>query len=78
MVISPRHFELFRFACFLCQYTDHIAIPDFTAGAMENWGLITYREALLYNSMSTANDRSWTAAVTSHELAHMVSNWTLG
>ncbi|XP_076438167.1 uncharacterized protein LOC143277263 isoform X2 [Babylonia areolata] len=50
---------------------DHIAIPDFNAGAMENWGLITYRERLLYNAMSTASDRSWVAEVPSHELAHM-------
>ena len=53
---------------------DQIAIPDFAAGAMENWGLITYREtALLYNSnFSTTADKQYVARVIAHELAHMV------
>ncbi|XP_041643447.1 aminopeptidase Ey-like isoform X2 [Cheilinus undulatus] len=53
--------------------SDQIALPDFSAGAMENWGLITYREtALLYNSNVSSNgDKEWVATVISHELAHM-------
>ncbi|XP_067104988.1 aminopeptidase N-like [Osmerus mordax] len=53
--------------------SDQIALPDFSAGAMENWGLITYREtALLYNpTMSSNGDKEWVATVISHELAHM-------
>ncbi|XP_072236216.1 aminopeptidase Ey-like [Leuresthes tenuis] len=53
--------------------SDQIALPDFSAGAMENWGLITYREtALLYNSLVSSNgDKEWVATVISHELAHM-------
>lgn len=50
-----------------------IAVPDFRAGAMENWGLITYRESnLLYDEQtsSSANQQS-VAAVIGHELAHM-------
>ena len=49
-----------------------IAIPDFAAGAMENWGLITYREtALLYKDGVSANsNKQRIAMVVSHELAH--------
>jgi glutamyl aminopeptidase len=52
--------------------SDHIAIPDFSAGAMENWGLITYlMRSLLYNPKeSSASDKQWVALVVAHELAH--------
>ncbi|XP_065906392.1 glutamyl aminopeptidase-like isoform X2 [Dysidea avara] len=51
---------------------DLFAIPDFAAGAMENWGLITYREtALLYDPESTSSaDKQWVGVVIAHELAH--------
>ena len=51
---------------------DHIALPDFDVGAMENWGLITYRESAL---LTDSNNRSipseqYVANVISHELSH--------
>ncbi|TRY69463.1 hypothetical protein TCAL_04682 [Tigriopus californicus] len=51
---------------------DMIAIPDFSAGAMENWGLITYRETtLLYKrGVSPRSAKQRIALVVSHELAH--------
>ncbi|KAK9884518.1 hypothetical protein WA026_007361 [Henosepilachna vigintioctopunctata] len=51
---------------------DMVAIPDFSAGAMENWGLITYRETtLLYDKEgSTTENRYRVASVIAHELAH--------
>lgn len=51
-----------------------IAIPDFSSGAMENWGLITYREtALLFNEgVSSEGNKQRVATVVSHELAHQV------
>lgn len=51
---------------------DHLAIPDFAAGAMENWGAITYREtALLVDpENSSAGTREVVAAIISHEMAH--------
>ncbi|XP_055705019.1 aminopeptidase N-like [Phlebotomus papatasi] len=51
---------------------DMIAIPDFGAGAMENFGLITYREtALLFQpNISSASSQHRVASVIAHELAH--------
>lgn len=56
---------------------DLIAIPDFAAGAMENWGLITYREtSILYDPIETsAIAHQWVAIVIAHELAHQVSSF---
>ena len=49
----------------------HIALPDFSSGAMENWGLVTYREVyLLVDENSTAQSRQTVALVVAHELAH--------
>lgn len=51
---------------------DLIAIPDFAAGAMENWGLVTYRERLLLvdPDNSPAASKQLVALVVGHELAH--------
>ncbi|CAH2300766.1 glutamyl aminopeptidase [Pelobates cultripes] len=51
---------------------DQIAIPDFGTGAMENWGLITYRETnLLYDpNESATTNKQRVAAVIAHELTH--------
>lgn len=55
---------------------DKIAIPDFGTGAMENWGLITYRETnLLYDEKeSSSYNKQRVASVIAHELVHQVPN----
>ncbi|MBI2639868.1 MAG: M1 family metallopeptidase [Candidatus Sungbacteria bacterium] len=58
---------------------DMVALPDFAAGAMENWGLVTYREtALLIDPVkSSASAKQLVAKVVGHELAHMwFGDWT--
>ena len=52
--------------------SDHVALPDFSSGAMENWGLITYREvALLADPATTGiSSKQYIATVIAHELAH--------
>ncbi|MBN1601783.1 MAG: M1 family metallopeptidase [Chitinispirillaceae bacterium] len=54
---------------------DLLAIPDFAAGAMENWGAITFREVLLYVDESTTSlmIRKNIAEVIAHELWHQWS-----
>jgi tricorn protease interacting factor F2/3 len=49
-----------------------VALPEYRAGAMENWGAITFREALLLaDSSSSTSDRRGVAHVIAHEIAHM-------
>ena len=53
-----------------------IAIPDFVSGAMEHWGLITYREtALLYDPREASDsNKQRVATVIAHEVAHQVGS----
>uniref|UniRef100_A0A8D2CM61 Endoplasmic reticulum aminopeptidase 1 n=1 Tax=Sciurus vulgaris TaxID=55149 RepID=A0A8D2CM61_SCIVU len=53
-------------------YFNLAAIPDFQSGAMENWGLTTYREsALLFDTeKSSASSKLGITMTVSHELAH--------
>lgn len=51
---------------------DNISITEFEAGAMENWGLVTYREVdLLIEKNAALRQRNRVATVVCHELAHM-------
>lgn len=50
---------------------DQVALPDFEAGAMENWGLVTYRESCMLAETNASIDTKQAVAVTiTHELSH--------
>jgi aminopeptidase N len=51
---------------------DLVALPDFSAAAMENWGIITFREPFLLTEPDTASQssREYVALVIDHELSH--------
>ncbi|XP_069580456.1 aminopeptidase N-like [Brachyistius frenatus] len=68
-----RFFEDYYNSTYPLPKSDQIALPDFNAGAMENWGLITYREtALLYDEEFSSNsNKQRIATIIAHELAHM-------
>ncbi len=52
---------------------DLVAVPNFAAGAMENVGLVTFRETLILLDGETApaDRKMWSQAIIAHELAHM-------
>ncbi|NWS71136.1 AMPN Aminopeptidase, partial [Crotophaga sulcirostris] len=52
--------------------SDQVGLPDFNAGAMENWGLVTYREnSLLFDdAYSSISNKERVLTVIGHELAH--------
>ncbi|XP_040997347.1 aminopeptidase M1-like [Juglans microcarpa x Juglans regia] len=73
--VAVRTLELYK-GYFAMPYSlpklDMVAIPDFAFGAMENYGLVTYREtALLYDDQhSAAANKQRVVTVVAHELAH--------
>ena len=50
---------------------DQVAIPDFEAGAMENWGPVTYREScMLVSPDDSKTTKEYISTVIAHELSH--------
>ncbi|MET9760277.1 aminopeptidase N [Streptomyces sp. NPDC006372] len=50
---------------------DQAFVPEFNAGAMENPGLVTFRDEFVYRSAVTDTERQTRAMVVAHEMAHM-------
>lgn len=68
------YYESYYGVEFPLEKVDMVAVPDFAAGAMENWGLVTYRDSgLLYNPATTSPaSLEYIVIVIAHELAHQV------
>ncbi|XP_075715569.1 aminopeptidase Ey-like [Rhinoderma darwinii] len=66
------YFESYYNVSYPLPKSDQVALPDFGAGAMENWGLVTYRDtALLYDPKeSSIGNKERVVTVIAHELAH--------
>ena len=64
----------FLSVCAAVWTVDHVAIPDFSAGAMENWGLVLYRESSILHDdvVSSISNKLWVSLVIAHEIAHTV------
>jgi len=71
-VQSLDHYDEFFQVPYPLPKLDMVAIPEFAAGAMENWGLVTYREVeLLIDPTKASNQQKQrVCTVVTHELAH--------
>jgi aminopeptidase N len=69
---SIEYFENYFGVDYPLPKADHVACPDFSAGAMENWGLITYRERILlaYPGETAQSTLEYIAIVVAHETSH--------
>lgn len=69
---NEKKLEVNHYCFFNKPETDLVALPDFASGAMENWGLITFRENyLLYNEkLPSLENKMLITMVVAHELAH--------
>ncbi|HEX6872699.1 MAG TPA: aminopeptidase N, partial [Micromonosporaceae bacterium] len=65
-----RYHELFGFRYPFGKY-DQAFVPEFNAGAMENPGLVTFRDEFIFRSAVAEGDRERRAMVIAHEMAHM-------
>ncbi|MFE3069613.1 aminopeptidase N [Streptomyces sp. NPDC059247] len=50
---------------------DQAFVPEFNSGAMENPGLVTFRDEFVFRSAVTVTERQHRAMVVAHEMAHM-------
>ncbi len=52
---------------------DHVVVSDFSFGAMENWGVVIYKESLVFfkPNETVETHKEFVARVMNHELAHM-------
>uniref|UniRef100_A0A915B5N7 Aminopeptidase n=1 Tax=Parascaris univalens TaxID=6257 RepID=A0A915B5N7_PARUN len=76
-VLAMEFFESYFALPYPLQKLDMIALDDFAEGAMENWGMTTFRDAMLLHSSaaSTTKSKETIALVICHEYAHQMDDF---